>query len=336
MTPTTYTRPIERFVGWEDYYDLPLVGPGAVINAPALTPSPLSLLTSCPVLDAGSYPDDLPPESKGKPSTSVFGEPVGERWENGFDFLPEIIGPADGYPTCGEGFTDALRLCPEHGIRAAFLVVMDDTRSTLGYKASDAQQRVQRGLLAHECWRVENQWWTGSIDPTQPHLAAVDPYYPVGPAAVGVRESLAALEGAIGEKDAGQGIICCTPFLMNYWASRGGVPFRYDGSPSTPGGARRIWTPNGNLIVPGYGFDGSAPTDQPTIASPRYAHQQWAFATDMVTLLRGPITVLPDSYEEMSPAIVQTNVITWRARRPWGIFSNGALRAAVLVDTTVD
>jgi len=331
------TRTLERFVGWEDYYDIPTVGPAAVINAPALTLSPLSLTTSCPVIDVASYPADLADDQTGKPPSDVFGEPLFDRWVNSFDFLPEIDGPADGYPTCGSGFSDALRSCPEHGVRAAFMVAMDDTRSTLGYKASDAQQRVQRGLAAHECWRVENQWWTGSIDSTQPHLTAVDPYYPVGPAAVGVRESLAALEGAIGEKDAGQGVICCTPYLMNYWASRGGVPFRYDGSPSTPGGARRIWTPNGNLIIPGYGFDGSAPIDQTDPPVPlRYAKQQWAFATDMVYLLRGTVEVLPEGYEEMSPAIVQDNVITWRAYRPWGIYSNGALRAAVLVDTTVD
>ena len=56
----------------------------------------------------------------------------------------------------------------------------------------------------------------------------------------------------------------------------------------------------------------------------------------MIYLLRGPTTILPDSYEEMSPAIVQRNDIVWRAYRPWGIYSNGALRAAVLVNTASD
>ena len=141
------------------------------------------------------------------------------------------------------------------------------------------------------------------------------------------------LEQAIAASDAGLGVIHCTPFVFNAWATRGGIPFRYDGS--SPGTSARIYTPNGNLVIPGYGYPGSAPADYPADTSDQWSKQQWAYATDMVTLLRTKeIIIEPKEYADMAPDIQSFNNIPWRATRPWAIYSNGWLRAAIKVDTT--
>ena len=159
------TKTLEREVGgWGEFTCVP--GPPTVVNAPPLTPSPLSLVTSCPVYDSPGYPDDLPPESKGTPASRSFGEAALERWVNGFDFLPEITGPADGV-----GIST--------GSRASFVAApttasarRSSSRSTTlarrsGSRRATPSSESLRGLTAHDdVAAVENQWWTGSIDRT--------------------------------------------------------------------------------------------------------------------------------------------------------------------------
>ena len=106
--------------------------------------------------------------------------------------------------------------------------------------------------------------------PNQPHLNAVEPYLPIGAGAVGVRESLSILEAAIAERDAGVGVIHCSAYLnelLGFPACSSATTW----SSTTPGGARLIWTPNGNLVVPGYGYDGSAPIDENGTCPSRFA-----------------------------------------------------------------
>jgi hypothetical protein len=319
--------------GWEDQPVFP--GPPDVVGAPTLRPAPLSLVSAVPVFDTAPVANNLPPDDM--PPSQLPGPSV-QRWVQGFQFLPEEIGPADGYAWCSDVPMPSGRNCLGPSVVSAFEVIELDERSTAGIRGSDAMERVVRGLMAHEAWRVENEWWTGTLNPDNAHLNGVNPFYPMieqggDPyTATGLLNSLGLLEQAIASHDAGMGIIHCTPYVFNAWAMRGGVPFRYDGA--TPMTSAHIWTPNGNLVVPGYGYDGSAPRDAAAILNPQWQTSQWAYATDMVQLLRGPIIREPDTLEHMAPAISTFNSVPWRATRPWAIYSNGALRAAVFVDTT--
>lgn len=327
---------IETVLGWETATTFP--GPPDIVGAPPLEAAPLSIVTSCPVLDANP---DQPFTPEGDPGVGVLGGPTWERWAQGFTFLPELVGPASGYAWCDPTPMNDEINCAGSIVVSVFEAIEEDIRSESGIKASDALARVQRGLLAHEAWRVEHEWWTSSLNPDNPCLNGANPFYPVlqqsgvtdAGIAVGLADSLGLLEQAIARTDAGRGIIHCTPFIFNAWATRGGIPFRYDGG--SPGNSTHIYTPNGNLVIPGYGYDGSAPADmdadQPDLS---FQLQQWAYATDMVYLLRGKVTTEPNKYQDMSPDLPVFGKVPWRATRPWGIYSNGGLRAAVFVDTT--
>lgn len=326
---------VDVVLGWEEATIFP--GPPAIVGAPPLIPAPLSIVTSCPIQDSNP-PQPFDPDG-GSPGVGVLGGPAYERWAQGFQFLPELLGPAAGYGWCSSIPMNDDENCTGPQPVSVFEVVESDIRADSGIKASDAIKRVVRGLLGHESWRVENEWWRGALNPDNAHLNMPNPIYPStyqgddADAAEGLADSLGLLEEVIAETDAGQGIIHCTPFVFNAWATRGGIPFRYDGG--NPGNSAHIYTPNGNLVIPGYGYDGSAPADidadQPSL---RYQRQQWAYATDMVYLLRGVIVTEPNSVSEMSPDMPTFSKVPWRATRPWAIYSNGGCRAAVLVDTT--
>lgn len=326
------------------YWDTPdtddHIAPDAVIPAQPLPPAPLSLLSSVPILDSPGVANNLPPDDQAPPPADLF--PEWQRWVAGFTFLPEEIGPAEGYGIgCPPPEFDTGNNCPGRGAWSTFVAVKRDQRSTAGWKGSDAQARVTRSLLAHEAWIVENEWWTGTLNPNNDHLNAADPFYPAGQqvggspsTAVGLQDGLGLLEQAIAAADAGVGVIHLTPFMFNALATRGGIPFRYDGG-TNPRMSAHIYTPNGNLVVPGYGYDGSAPADQTPIDNPQWQTTQWAYVTDMLWLLRGVITPEPIKMQSQAPQIYQTNDITWFATRPWGIFTNSGLRAAVLIDSTM-
>jgi hypothetical protein len=336
---------IERVLGWESTPVTTFPGPADVVPAPQPRPSPLSLVSTCKASGALFTTADRAPfvgDDPDTPSTVLQGPDL-SRWVNGFQFLRELAGPAAGYAWCQAAPMANEVNCDGPTVVSVFEAVMLDDRSTLGWKASDARDRVLRGLLAHEAWRVENEWWTGALNPDNPHLAQANAFCPIsaqadvaGDTATGLANSLGLLEQSLANSDAGQGIIHCTPYVFNAWATRGGIPFRYDGA--TPGSSTRIWTPNGNLVVPGYGYDGTGPSnfyaDDPDSQPTQWSTEQWAYATDMVDLLQAPVIIEPEGYEDMSPAIPVYNDIPWRATRPWAIFSNGWLRAAVLVDTT--
>ena len=126
-----------------------------------------------------------------------------ERWVGGFRFLPELVGPAGGWAWCATTPMPSGNNCEGVIVVNVFLAIELDQRSTAGYKASDAHDRVIRGLQAHEAWRVENQWWTGNLNPESPHLNGPNALLPVelqggDPTdSVGLQDSLGLLEQAI-------------------------------------------------------------------------------------------------------------------------------------------
>jgi hypothetical protein len=379
------------------------LGPGRVIRS-VIDASTVELDEELGVLD-------------GTTTTLSLASMLPERWVGGFQFLPEPTAAA-GTEAPGLGSTDPLASTQVGSVGYdPFLATYHDTRSVFGWGAADYAARARRGLVAHEAFQVEQEFWAGLQIPSNPHLSAsantpaagkagrsasfAAPTAPPGTTlgtAVGLSQSLAALDQAIAESDAGVGMIHCTPYLLQQWAKVFQL-IREKGL---------TYTVNYNLIVPGYGYPGTGPdvgsrqvTDgattngSPNVSSATGAFtgndlgrtltgtgiptgativtitdsthvvlskqatatasgvtftidagagrqtggtQQWAYATDLVALLRGPLMQYPHTGEqltELSPAVPQHNAAEFRAERAWAAITNGACRAAVLVDTTI-
>lgn len=201
------------------------------------------------------------------------------RWEHGFVYLPELSNGAalevfepDSGATKNVGSNQAPAQSPFYWYDP-FIVVGRDERSTFGWPMTDFASRAMRAtraLVGHEEWQVEQEFWSGVSIPTNYHLTAspntpttsahrtIDAWPNPTPApgtvlgtAVGLAQSLAALDQAIAESDAGTGMIHATPYLMQEWMKT--YPFIRD--PSDPG----VYTVNHNLMIPGYGYGGTGP-----------------------------------------------------------------------------
>jgi hypothetical protein len=134
----------------------------------------------------------------------------------------------------------------------------------------DRVRRAERALRAHESWQVEREFWNGAIIPTNYHLTASPhsvttsahrtlstPFPNPVPApgttlgtTVGLAQSLAALDHAIADADAGAGMIHATPYLVQKWTSA------YQYLRDQQGNIRTV---NDNLLLPGYGYTGLGP-----------------------------------------------------------------------------
>lgn len=198
-------------------------------------------------------------------------------WEGGFQYLPELSNaesmetwqPDSGATKRTTATSDATDACWYD----PFTVVAHDDRSMYGVPFEERVGRAQRALLAHEPWQVEREFWGGAECPTNYHLTASPNTPTTGPrrtidawpnptappgttlgTAVGIRKSLAALDQAIANADAGVGMIHATPYVVQLWASM--YPFLRDS-------VGRVYTVNFNQIVPGYGYPGTGP-DSPT------------------------------------------------------------------------
>lgn len=212
------------------------------------------------------------------------------RWEHGFQYLPELSNGAalevfvpDSYPAAANpttthikniGSNQAPNSAPSFAWWDPFVVVGRDDRSLFGWPSTSFESRAlraQRALVGHETWQVEQEFWGGIAIPTNYHLTA-SPNTPLtsphrtmntpwpnptaAPGSVlgvaeGLADSLAMLDQAIAESDAGTGMIHATPFVMQYWMKT--YPFIRD--PGDPG----VYTVNHNLMVPGYGYGGIGP-----------------------------------------------------------------------------
>ncbi len=201
-----------------------------------------------------------------------------QEWEHGFQWLPELPKSAvtgftidSGTPaTDGALKADGNNQTP-WGWYDPFILVGLDDRSTFGTPALlDRVARATRALLAHEPYGAENEFWTGTLVPTNFHLTAspdspqssphrtlVAPFplpTPTPGTTLGVAESLsdslASLDQAIGGANAGTGMIHASPYVVQKWMQV--YPFIRDSSGF-------IRTVNSNFIIPGYGYPGTGP-----------------------------------------------------------------------------
>lgn len=204
-----------------------------------------------------------------------------QQWERGFQWLPELPrGAVAGY-TLDEGtpVTDgALKAAGNNqtpwGWYDPFLLYALDARSAFGYPNESLETRsarATRGLIAHESFGCEREFWGGMLVPTNFHLSA-SPNSPQSsphrtlafpfpnPTAVpgtvlgdkiSLSDSLAGLDQAIANSDAGTGMIHATPYVVQKWTQV--YPYMQDKR------TNNIITVNGNVIIPGYGYPGVGP-----------------------------------------------------------------------------
>lgn len=275
-----------------------------VVPAPRLAPPAQGLLVAADVIDhdAGD-----------------------ERWVNGFGFSPESCTTGEAWAaSCG---TVGNAMGTGHNRGAArtfepFAVVARDTCGSFGYQAAEYEARARRALARVEAWRIENEFWTGTLIPTNYRLAAAST--PVAGYGLGRGLALAALEQSIADAAVGLGMIHARPGLVSLWW--GDQLLRLDGN--------RLRTALGTLVVAGQGYAGTSPTG----AIPANA-TEWAYATDPVVVHRGPIVISPDNPNEAERLAQATdkvnNIVEFRAERFAGIAWGGCLVAGVEVAVTV-
>lgn len=219
-------------------------------------------------------------------------EPGDARWQRGFAFQPEGCGTAGRLTLDCSGNTAVMDLpdrpATEDG--EPFVVWASDECSTFGWQARDWQGRVRRQLAASESYELAAELWAGSLaltdsdgdpivslaDPAADTLTAVDsPADPV--------DALALIEQGLATCNRGrQGMVHMTPTMLTNLVSTSVV--RIDGTTYV--------TPNGHIVVPDAGYDGSGPNGEPAGAS------QWAYGTSMIGVLLGPVELLPSTLDE--------------------------------------
>jgi hypothetical protein len=279
--------------------------------------------------------------SNGELETAVNGEGAGSdnaadgaeemRWANGLEFQPYSCADAIVVDPCaasGYGSTDDDNNRPQVRPYLPFAVDAHDKCSTFGWQAADYERRARTLLAQRESKAVAKEFWTGTLEPTNPHLAdGADAAGFGAPTAVGAalspRAGLSLLVQALADGNGEPGMIHMRPRLLQYLASIGAA--RYEGG--------KWYTATGAIIVADAGYPGTGPTGQ-AITNVAGAITEWAFATDLVEVHRGPVDVFSKTLSYQSTAH-QTNDEVVRATRLYAPIWNGCVLAAASITTPI-
>lgn len=278
-----------------------------LVNAPPVEPPVVGLVASLAgtpyLIDDTGDPLDAANNDSGAPDDSG---PV--RWFQGVRYMPEQTCYAAGaQDTCAPLFT-AVPPNPEMVDFMPYFVWAGDSCTALGWNARDYRGRVTRALLAAESKQIAHELWGGRLAkaslggsaPWPNHWLASSAAAVLSSAPQTVGNALAFLEQGLADASNGQrGAIHCSAMLGSLWSELGNT-FRSSTS-------AQILTYRGTLIIPDAGYDGSGPAGQPASNG-----SQWAYATLMPTVRRGPISLYPETYSE---TFTGDNTITWRANR---------------------
>lgn len=199
-----------------------------------------------------------------------------------------------------------------------FPVEVMDTCSAFGFEMNDYEGRARRLMAARESKAVEREFLLAEILTTNRHLQD-DTFVtkPTGTTAQGLRTGLAKLVQAIADYNLGQGMIHARPFLVEMWFGQD-LLYR-DG--------RKLYTAQGNLVVPGSGYTGAAP-DGTAVAS----NAEWAYVTDTLQVVRGPIDIPASS---MADVLDRTsNSIAIKAQRTYSVQGQFCTIGAIKIDPT--
>lgn len=178
------------------------------------------------------------------------------------------------------------------------------------------RERASRMFSAWEAFGVEQEFWHGTLIPDNPHLTDANAVLIAAPS-TSPTNGLALLEKAIAATKQ-QGMIHCTPAMLVAWTAALGGVFREENG--------KLLSPNGNIVVPGFGYDGTGPGGATTASGTK----EYAWATGPVEVRRSDIVMLPDDVAQALDR--KQNSITYYAERYYNIVWNRNVQSAVFID----
>lgn len=208
-----------------------------------------------------------------------------------------------------------------------FIIEVPYTCSSFGFQAADYEKRARRQLMATMHKALENEFWTGSINPNNLSLVGstpnddahvLNPGGAAAPVAVSPGVALMLLSQALANcGSGGRGMIHATPALAERWVNLTAVQCN----------DKLITTcARGDIIVNGSGYPGTGPEGQPAPGP----NEVWAYATGMVNLRLGDPEVYPKEFSEAFDR--GTNTVTYRGEIVASAVHDLCCSFAVLVD----
>lgn len=208
-----------------------------------------------------------------------------------------------------------------------FIIEVPYTCSTFGFQAADYEKRAKRQLEATVHKALEYEFWTGSIDPTNPSLVGstpndddhiLNPGGAVAPVPVSPGVALMLLAQAISNcGSGGRGMIHGTPAVVERWVNL----------PAVQCNDKLITTcARGDIVVNGTGYPGTGPEGQP----PPGPNEVWVYVTGMVNVRLGNPEVYPKKFSEALDRY--TNTVTYRGELVASAVHDLCCSFAVLVD----
>ncbi len=258
-------------------------------------------------------------------------------WIRGFSYRPEVCNGGDIIAWDGSGVGTPPAIPGQINV-TPFVVEGVDQRSTFGTPHSpdggemlEARRYARRQLLGCESKQMERELWKGKLTSGatsgNPHLTDANVVLPEGAAVLGYLTALGVLEQAIADRTCGQqGMIHARRDLITRWDAGGAL--RRVGN--------LILTVHDTIIVPGAGYDGSAPdAGVPVPGQVPSADSSWAYATTVVDIRRGAFFNPESLIERVDPS---ANTLTTYERRAaastWGCLQVGVHADHVLSLTT--
>lgn len=242
--------------------------------------------------------------------TSAEIVPDKSRWEGGFAYEPEACGEDNMgiLDPCQANQTKTVTLGTGYVEVEPFVIWTGDSCSSMGGGARDWKGRAQRKLDACQSNQIEEELWRGTLARERgwenKFLTRDDGIHSSDVVALDASptQALACLEQALAECNCGQqGMIHATPQIITEWIALRLVTRE----------GNRLLTYLGTVVVPGSGYDGSGP--HPTTPVAPSSGRIWAYATGMVQIRLGPVSIVPGTESEAMNR--STNTITVRAER---------------------
>jgi hypothetical protein len=269
-----------------------IYGPPYAVDGPAPSPPLITLLSSIEVVD----------------------EP-GPEWGNGVQIRPYGVGPARTYDPCstapGSLTTSPLATVDQFG---SVMVYLQHECTTRGATFAEERDRLLTTFASVEAAQVENQVWTGGN--SVGHALTDSGATPInGASATAPGVALGLLEQAIAASGR-RGMIHATPRVVSQWSQSHALV-------SKPG---RLETMLGTVVVPGYGYAGTAPAGLTATSG----LEAYAIATGLMQARReaAPTVLGADDAESVTRS---NNVRTISAQRLYVVTWDSSLRAAVRV-----
>lgn len=256
-------------------------------------------------------------------SSSVAGDgaPSDDRWfvgNRGFEFQPEACSGGWIENPCDVAQRSALPDRPSKLRVMPFEVVTGDRCSTFGWQEAEYQRRAQDLLERCESTLISRELWEGMLAQSEgwnDNLYLASPTSDtVTDAPAGVIDVLACLEQGLAECGCGvQGMIHATRQLVTHWAALGPSVLRLENG--------ILRTVHGTIVVSDAGYTGTGPNGETDAV--------WAYATGMVHVLRGPVTVTPDT---LTGVWSDVNDLEFYASRPAAYAWDGCCHLAAEAD----